>query len=158
MKKSIVLGFATLFATVGLVVSVGIAAAGPPQPGFYVDGTLYRTVGTPTDFSDTGAPAHAFDTIYDITLSDSTMDPTNVASAAPGDRDFNGGRWMVHGVVFTAAGYDAAVADAAVNLNGNDVLDSAEEVEAAIEAGYGTDVGIVKMFECPVIKLPGPKS
>ena len=25
-------------------------AGGPPLPGFYVDGELYRTIGTPTDF------------------------------------------------------------------------------------------------------------
>ncbi len=41
-------------------------AQGVSGPAFYVDGELYRTVGTPTDFSDTGAPAHSFDTIYDI--------------------------------------------------------------------------------------------
>src|SRR5262245_24922539 len=42
--------------------AVGSAAAGgPPAPGFYVDDHLYRTVGTPTDLSGTGAPAQSFD-------------------------------------------------------------------------------------------------
>ena len=55
-------------------------AGGPPQPSFYVDGTLYRTIGTPTDLSQTGAPAHSFDTIYEF-----FGNQRNVATAAPGD-------------------------------------------------------------------------
>lgn len=158
MKTRISLSIAGLCAAAALAGSLAIASAAPPQPGFYVDGTLYRTVGTPTDFSQTGAPDHSFDTIYDISLSDSAVDPINVAEAAPGDRDFNGGRWMVHGITLTEAGLVAALDDDDVDQNGNNVLDSAEEVEAAIDLGYATDHGIVKMFECPVIKMPRGKS
>lgn len=64
----------------------GAAMAGVSGPAFYVDGEMYRTVGTPTDFSNTGAPDHSFDTIYAID------DQPNVATAAPGDPGFNGGR------------------------------------------------------------------
>ena len=28
-----------------------VAAGGPPSVGFYVDGNLYRTIGTPTDIT-----------------------------------------------------------------------------------------------------------
>lgn len=158
MKKGLVLSAVGLVAAGALIVGTGIAVAGPPQPAFYVDGTLYRTVGTPTDFSNTGAPAHSYDIIYDVSISDSDMDPVNVAESAPGDRDYNGGRWMVHGVVFTAASYAAALADDDVDTNGNDILDSDGEVLAAIDAGYATDVGVVKQFECPVIPMPKGKS
>ena len=41
-----------------------VAAGGPPHVGFYVDGAPYRTIGTPTDFSGTGAPAHSYDRIF----------------------------------------------------------------------------------------------
>jgi hypothetical protein len=51
-------------------------------PAFYVDGAQYRTVGTPTDLSETGAPAQSFDTIYDFGGLQ-----LNVATAAPGDAD-----------------------------------------------------------------------
>jgi hypothetical protein len=37
---------AALLATIGVG---GALAGGPPSIGFYVDGALYRTVGTPTD-------------------------------------------------------------------------------------------------------------
>ena len=147
MKKSSVLGLGGLLALAGLAVSFGVATAAPPQDAFYVDGVVYRTVGTQTDFSGTGAPDHSYDTIYDI------AQQMNVAEAAPGDPDYNGGRWMVRAVIFSDEDYAAALADANVNLNGNLALDSAEEVEAALDLGYATDGGIVKQFECPVIKM-----
>lgn len=149
----------TLSAAVAALLLVpGIASAGVTGPAFYVDGELYRTVGTPSDFSDTGAPAHSYDTIYDIP-------GTNVAEAKPGDRDFNGGRWMVHAISFggeTPEEIEAAVAAAVVAAEAatpgsdhdNGVFDTAEEVEAALDLGLATDNGVVKTFECPVIHIP----
>src|SRR5687768_2931333 len=72
------------------------AAQGVSGPAFYVDGVRYRTVGTPTNFTGTGAPAHSFDTIYDF----GGLQP-NVATAAPGDPGFNGGRWAVRQLNFS---------------------------------------------------------
>jgi hypothetical protein len=140
--------FATLAAATLLVGSASVAAAagsgGVGGPAFYIDGTLYRTVGTPTDLSGTGAPASSFDTIYEF-----FGVQTNVATAAPGDSGYNGGRWMVHGLEF--ADYDAAVA--AFDSNGSGDFDSDEEIATALTAGAATDIGIVKMFVCPVIRL-----
>ncbi len=130
----------------GAASAVPAAQAGVSGPAFYVDGQLYRTVGTPTDFSGTGAPPHSFDTIYDFGGAQ-----RNVATAAPGDRGYNGGRWMVHALSFPS-GYAAAVAAGDVNGSGN--LDSDEEIAAAIAAGAAVDAGVVRRFECPVIKLP----
>jgi hypothetical protein len=142
---------ATTAAAGGLLLAVvtggAPAVAGVSGPAFYVDGSLYRTVGTPTDLSRTGAPAHAWDLIYDF----GGFQP-NVATAAPGDRDFNGGRWMVHALVFPD-GYAAALASA--DTDGDDVIDSDTELALALTAGTAVDVGVVKQFECPVIPLPG---
>jgi hypothetical protein len=123
-------------------------AGGAGGPAFYVDGRLYRTVGTPTDLAGTGAPAGAFDVLYDL----GGAQPLNVAAAAPGDRDYTGGRWMVHAIVFSD--YAGALADDAVDANRNDVLDSDAEVLAAITQGYARDAGVVRTFVCPVIPLP----
>lgn len=86
-------------ATAGaLLVSVAastVAAGGPPSLAFYVDDVRYRTVGTPTDFTGTGAPSFTYDKIY--TLGSGLI---NVAEAKPGDRDFNGGRWAVYPVTW----------------------------------------------------------
>jgi hypothetical protein len=124
--------------------AAGNGAGGVTGPAFYVDGELYRTVATPTDLSGTGAPEHSFDTIYVV------PGQPNVATAAPGDRDYNGGRWMVHAL--SIADYDAALA--AVDANGSGDIDSYAEVKAAIDGGHATDNGVVRQFVCPVIKVP----
>lgn len=132
-----------LLALVGaalLLVPGTALAKGVSGPAIYVDGQAYRTVGTPTDFSETGAPAHSFDIIYDI------EGQMNVATAAPGDTDYNGGRWMVHAL--EVLDLDSA------DTNDSGDLDSAAEVEAAIANNFAVDNGVVKYFECPIIKLP----
>jgi hypothetical protein len=130
-------------------VAVGTAGAagsgGVTGPAFYVDGQLYRTVNTPTDLSNTGAPDHSFDTIFDF----GGLQP-NVATAAPGDPGYSGGRWRVHGLSFM--NYAAAVMQ--FESKGSGDLDSAAEVQAALAAGAATDMGIVKSFVCPVIRVP----
>jgi hypothetical protein len=133
---------ALVFAATALAAGAG----GVSGPSFYVDGQLYRTVGTPTDLSQPGGPASSFDTIYEFF----GLQP-NVATAAPGDPGYNGGRWRVQGLTFT--NYPAAVAAFDTNDSGN--LDSDEEVAAAIAAGAATDIGVIKSFECPAIPLPG---
>jgi hypothetical protein len=141
MRRLLILTLAVM----ALLLPATIAQAGVSGPSFYVDGVLYRTVGTPTDLSGTGAPADSFDTIYEFF----GLQP-NVATAAPGDPGFNGGRWAVHGLRF--ADYQAAVDR--YDRNGSAELDSDEEVAAALAGGAATDIGVVKQFECPVIPLP----
>ena len=123
-------------------------SGGVTGPAFYVDGQLYRTVNTPTDLSHTGAPAHSFDTIYML-----PGQPFNVATAAPGDPGYNGGRWMVHLIAYNTS---HAATVAAHDADGSGDLDSAAEVQAALaDSGPGgaVDRGVVKEFVCPVIKL-----
>jgi hypothetical protein len=140
------LTLAAALAAVGTLAAAALAGSGGVTgPAFYVDGQLYRTVATPTDLP-ASAPAHSFDLIYDF----GGLQP-NVAEAAPGDRDYNGGRWTVRALAFA----DYAAALAAFDANGSGAFDSVEEVAAAIAAGAATDLGIVKRFVCPAIPLPG---
>jgi hypothetical protein len=131
----------------GLVGTNTVQAAGVSGPAFYVDGKLYRTVATPTDLSDTGAPDKSFDVIYQFFGLQ-----RNVATAAPGDPGYNGGRWKVHGLSFS--NYAGAIANPVVDMNGNGVLDYDEEVLAAISHGYATDTGVIKVFVCTVNPVP----
>jgi hypothetical protein len=139
-------------AVAALAITAGALAEGSggvTGPSIWVDGVLYRTVGTPTDLSNTGAPASSFQTIYDL-----GGNQANVADAAPGDPDYRGGRWQVHAISFNTS-YASTLA--AHDANASGTLDSASEVEAALaDAGPGgaTDLGVVKSFECPVIKVP----
>ena len=144
MRRAIFVG---LLAAVLTLVPLS-AVAGVSGPAFYVDGEQYRTVATPTDLSSTGAPAHSFDTIYEF----GGAQPLNVATAAPGDRDYNGGRWRVQ-VIGYAGGESYASALAAFDLNGSGDFDWAAEVEAAIAAGVIT-TSPGPSFVCPVIPLP----
>lgn len=134
---------AALAFTPGAAAAAG--AGGVTGPAFYVDGSLYRTVLTPNDLSGTGAPGHSFDTIYEF-----GGEQMNVATAAPGDRDYNGGRWMVRAVQFPN-GYDAAVASG--DADGDGVLDSDAELFQAVTAGDAAIGDVVASFTCPVIPL-----
>lgn len=131
------------------VAIVSSAAASVTGPAFYVDGQLYRTVATPTDLAGTGAPAQSRDLIYDL-----GGNQPNIATAAPGDTDYNGGRWQVHAVSFNTS-YAATLA--AYDANANGVLDSDAELAQAFDdpgpAG-ATDAGVIRQFVCPVIPLP----
>jgi hypothetical protein len=122
-----------------LLVSVAattVSAGGPPSLGFYVDGSRYRTIGTPTDFTNTGAPDFSFDKIYAL-----GSGLINVAEAKPGDTDFNGGRWMVLPITWNVTPVQ---------------LTSAEAVQAYADAGWLT-IGTtpVREFFCPVVHVPG---
>ena len=123
-----------LLASVG---ASGVLAGGPPSLGFYVDDVRYRTVGTPTDFFGTGAPASTYDSIYNLGTD------INVAEAKPGDRDFNGGRWLVYTVTW---------ADGVTPVqytNDQQILD-------AQDAGLLTiNPEPVKAFFCNVAPVPG---
>jgi len=134
-----------LGALAAVLLATAAMAGGPPAPSFYVKGALYRTVGTPTDFSKTGAPASSFDTIYQFF----GAQQYNVATAAPGDPGFNGGRWQVIGLDFSD--YDAALA--AHDSDGSGDFDTTAEVQAALADGSAVSLGVVKSFECPVIPL-----
>jgi hypothetical protein len=136
-------GCALLFAGSGIAGAAG--AGGATGPAFYVDGQLYRTVNTPTDLTKTGAPASSFDTIYQFFGAQSF----NVATAAPGDAGYNGGRWHVHGLAFE----NYATAVRTFDSNGSGDFDSDEEITAALTAGAAIDTGVVKSFVCPVIPL-----
>lgn len=131
--------FATGAAAAAMLLSVAatsVAAGGPPSLAFYVDGERYRTVGTPTDFSGTGAPVSSYDRIY--VLGDGLV---NVAESAPGDRDYNGGRWMVLPVTWNVTPVQ---------------LTSAEQVEMYAAHGALTIAAApVKQFACPVIPVGG---
>jgi hypothetical protein len=123
------------------------AHAGVSGPAFWIDGSLYRTVATPTDLSGTGAPDSTYDAIYSFAGAQQ-----NVAEAKPGDTDFNGGRWAVHELAFPQ-GYAAALASG--DANGNGVIDSTAELDLAVADGTAVDTGrILKMFVCTVNRVP----
>jgi hypothetical protein len=129
---------ASLLAATGLLISIAAAptvAGGPPSLSFYIDGQRYRTVGTPTDFSNTGAPDFTYDRIFAL-----GSGLINVAEAKPGDTDFNGGRWAVMPITWNTTPTQ---------------LTSAEAVFTWADAGLLT-IGDtpVRLFFCSVNQVP----
>jgi hypothetical protein len=144
-----------LVTAVGAVAALASAAAvmagsgGVTGPAFYVDGELYRTVLTPTDLSGTGAPAHSFQPIYDF----GGLQP-NVATAAPGDLGYRGGRWTARPVLFNSTYADAVSQH---DLDGSGHIDTNAELASLFADGDtgGATAGPVAMrFVCPVIRVP----
>ena len=151
LKRFLTIGAVATAAFGGLVAGSSTAsAAGVSGPAFYVDHVLYRTVATPTDLTGTGAPDQSWDTIYSFGSAQ-----RSVATAAPGDPGFNGGRWQVHAVGLPH-GYAAALASGDLDHDG--VLDAANEVYAAMAAGDAADLGVVKLFVCTVNKVPASQT
>lgn len=123
------------------------AQAGVSGPAFWVDGTMYRTVATPTDLTGTGAPESTYDAIYEFSGTQA-----NVAEAKPGDTDYHGGRWAVHQLAFPS-GYAAALTSA--DANGNGAIDSTAELGLAFADGTAVDTGnILRRFVCTVNRVP----
>ena len=128
-------------ATAGaLLISVAastVAAGGPPSLAFYVDDVRYRTVSTPTDFTNTGAPSFTYDKIYAL-----GSGLINVAEAKPGDRDFNGGRWAVYPITWAPGVTPVQL------TNDHDILAWAEADLLSIADSP------VKLFFCSVSPVP----
>lgn len=120
------------------------AGVGPPAPNaFWVDGSLYATVGTPTALPDHGPK----DGIYVFSNLDGQRP---VAEAKPGDHDYNGGRWQVTVLQFTDEGLN--VHDANHDGMADFELTSWEDVQQHIGLGHLEVVGPGPSFVCPVIR------
>lgn len=119
-----------VFATVLAVMTVGslALAGGPPGGTIYAHDEQYQTIATPADLPNQGK----FDTIYVL-----GGELANVADAAPGDMDFNGGRWEVRPITWLTISPTQ--------------FTNAEQVEAAAMAGQISIGDVVKRFECPLI-------
>jgi hypothetical protein len=102
---------------------------GPPDGMIYAHDVAYATVGTPSEL-----PAHGrFDTIYML-----GEGLAAVSDAAPGDRDYNGGRWELRPVTFTGIPPMQYT--------------NAEDIMAAAASG-DVEIGeVAARFVCPLIR------
>lgn len=101
---------------------------GPPGGTIYANDMMFKTIGTPALLP----PGGRFDTIYAL-----GHGLANVADAAPGDPDFNGGRWEVRPVEFETIPPTQ--------------FTNADDLKAAAMRGEISIGMVVKRFECPLI-------
>lgn len=105
------------------------AQLGPPGEMIYAHDVLYRTIGTPADLP----PHGSFNAIYAL-----GGGLGSVSSAAPGDREWRGGRWEVHLVTFLTIAPRQ--------------FTNAEDLLAARQRGEVAIGDVVRRFECPLIR------
>jgi hypothetical protein len=114
---------------VALGSGAAIAQVGPPGGTIYAHDVAYRTVATPKDL-----PPHGkFDAIYVL-----GNDLAAVSESAPGDRDYNGGRWEVRVVTFLTISPTQ--------------FTNVEDLRQAEALGQVSFSQVVRRFECPLIR------
>jgi hypothetical protein len=129
MRRSRLLIASAALLALGAVSAV--AQVGPPQGMIYANDQLYRTVGTPAVLPDHGS----FNTIYVL-----GNGFANVSDAAPGDRNWRGGRWEVRPVTYLTTSPTP--------------FTNAAQVQAAVQAGQIRIEDVKIRFECPLLHIP----
>jgi hypothetical protein len=134
---------------------VGTASANPGKPNFtpqiWGDGQLWGTKGAATLPAPNDNNVQSFDKLFVITNSNNPMEQLPVAEAAPGNPNYNGGRWFTHTVTWTQAGFDAHGIVP--------VLKSYDDIMLHYNLGHLTitpgspEGGPLPYFECPLLPV-----
>jgi hypothetical protein len=144
---TVLFALCVVFAAVSVVYAAGAMRV---SEAIWADGELYDTIITPATF--VSPPAHSTDMIYSFMMS-GLEGQRGVAESAPGDRDYNGGRWDVQMVTFTEIG--KAVHDPDGDGMVNFELTSAEQVLAHEGLGHIIINDADFYFECPLLPRRG---
>jgi len=139
------LGVATCALVIGGTTSLFAGRATVVASAIWAHDHLYGTAATDTSFKS--PPENTTDIIF--SFAGSGLDgQRSVSEAAPGDRDYNGGRWNVMSVAYTEAGlaFFDEDNDGTVDFE----LTNAEDVLEAAEMGLITITKANFYFSCPL--------
>lgn len=146
VRLSVLGAVLALLAAIAVVATSQAFASPPAQPTVWADGVLYNAIvpGSPSgtvQFShvpDATVPSVAgLETTDDLYMVASNTVTPLVSDAAPGDADYNGGRWLPHMVTPIGAGPGTE-------------LTSEADIIAAADAGLVTISTPGDVFECPL--------
>lgn len=134
-----------------LLALAGLASAAPGAPNFtaaiYGDGEVWGTKGTTQLPAPTANNVQSFDDLYVFTNANNPGGvQLPVSEAAPGNPNYNGGRWSVQSVTWTAAGFMAYGGYAPI-------LTSEEDVMYNEQAGYLIIESANNYFQCPLLPV-----
>lgn len=146
MNKSI-----TLLVSGLLLIFANLVSAAPGQPNFmaaiYGDGEVWGTKGTTSLPAPNENNKQSFDHIYVISNAnnpDGVQLP--ISEAAPGNPDYNGGRWSLQNATWTA--------DAFVYYGGYaPILKSLADVEYNESMGFLAIESGMTYFQCPLLPV-----
>ncbi|HYQ72683.1 MAG TPA: hypothetical protein VET88_12245 [Gammaproteobacteria bacterium] len=150
MRLSHLMNFAVL---PGMLLAAAVQAAAPNfSPSVYGDGVAWGTKGNAALPAPNEYNRQSFDALYVITNSNNPQGQLAVSEAAPGNPDYNGGRWFTHTVEWTAEGFMA---------HGGivPVLTSYDEIQQENNAGYlvitpgSFPDGPPVYFQCPLLPV-----
>ncbi|MEJ2651388.1 MAG: hypothetical protein P8173_06280 [Gammaproteobacteria bacterium] len=146
MRKSI-----NLLLSAFLLILANFAMAAPGQPSFmpalYGDGQVWGTKGTTPLPAPNENNVQSFDNLYVITnANDPNTVQLPVSEAAPGNPNYNGGRWSVQNVAWTASGFLAYGGYAPI-------LTSEEEIKYNEGLGYLEITSGSTYFQCPLLPV-----
>jgi len=144
MKKSI-----SLFVSGIILTLASIASADQPNftAAIYGDGQVWGTKGTTSLPEPNLHNLQSFDNLYVVTNFNNPNEvQLPISEAAPGNPNYNGGRWSLQFVTWTAAG---------VMANGGyvPVLKSGEEVSTNEQMGYLVIASGSSYFQCPLLPV-----
>jgi hypothetical protein len=143
----------TLMVFVFIAATTGLAGPGKPNfiPAIYADGLPWGTKATTVLPAPNGHNVQSFDALYVIINSNNPMGQLPVGEAAPGNPNYNGGRWFTHTVEWTEEGFmDHGIVP---------VLTSEVEIEdheglGHLEITAGSfDDGPPVYFQCPLLPV-----
>ncbi|MDH3871367.1 MAG: hypothetical protein OEU44_04060 [Gammaproteobacteria bacterium] len=117
------------------------------QDAIWANDTVYDTILTDTNFKS--PPEGSTDALYNFGMS-GLMGQRAVAESAPGDRDYNGGRWDVKLVMFTTQGLAAHDPDG--DGTANFELTNAADVLHHEMLGHIEIMDANHYFECPLLR------
>jgi hypothetical protein len=108
MKKTLFVVVAVMALSLVLAVPA-MAMPGKPDfnPHIYADGVAWGTKVTTVLPAPSGNNEQSFDKFFVITNSNNPGSQLPVGEAAPGNPDYNGGRWWTHTVTWTPDGFTA---------------------------------------------------
>lgn len=142
MKKLIQISLAVI--SISLLGTTAIAksdkAANRAEDLVWADGLIYDSILTGATFKKM-PPAHSLDILYVLV---DLPDQRPISDAAPGDGNYNGGRWWVHQVFLTEMG-EMYYAGGAMELT------SADDVLQMAQMGYFEIVPTETFFSCPLV-------
>jgi hypothetical protein len=141
--------YAIFLGTIGLLLTVTLptsAGATRAEEALWADGEIWDTILTPAKFK---APNNlkSVDKLF-VTMNLGGQRP--VAEAAPYEKDYNGGRWWVQAVEFTALGL--SIHDPDSDGIANFELTSDDAVLHHMMLGHLTIAPTDVFFVCPLIQ------
>ena len=136
-----------------VVVSPGLAAPGKPtfEPALWADGRTWGTKAAAELPPANSNNLQSFDKLFVIINSNNPDGQMPVAEAAPGNKNYNGGRWYTQTVTWTEAGF--------TDHGTVPVLTSYAEVMHHYQLGHlsitpgSFEGGPPAFFECPLLPV-----